>query len=157
MPFVITPVSLVELLSLPMLSSIEKLPEVQKATDSFIALLKRAARRLPANRSQMEGDLSLFVSNLWDKLETEITSEFKGESSPVEKGDPSRRVLFGTQGCPEDCNLNHPIAVFARRQGVCRSTVYRWKERGLPVQQTRIGPRINCQQARAFLSNKPQA
>jgi hypothetical protein len=61
------------------------------------------------------------------------------------------------QGCADECNLNHPIAVFARRQGVSRSTVYRWKEKGLPVMQTRIGPRINCQQGRDFLRHKPQA
>jgi hypothetical protein len=61
------------------------------------------------------------------------------------------------QSCADDCNLNHPIAVFARRQGVSRSSVYRWKEKGLPVMQTRIGPRINCQQGRQFLQHKPQA
>jgi hypothetical protein len=61
------------------------------------------------------------------------------------------------KGCPDDCNLDHPIAVFARRQRVSRSTVYRWKEMGLPVLQTLIGPRINCQQGRQFLHHKPQA
>jgi len=61
------------------------------------------------------------------------------------------------RACPNDCNLDHPIAVFARRQGVSRSTVYRWKEMGLPVQQTLIGPRINCQQGRQFLRHKPQS
>jgi len=71
--------------------------------------------------------------------------------------DKSSPSLPQAKGCPDDCNLNHPIAVFARRQGVSRSTVYRWKDLGLPVLTTRIGPRINCQQAREFLSSKPQA
>jgi hypothetical protein len=61
------------------------------------------------------------------------------------------------QGCPDDCNLDHPIAVFARRQRVSRTTVYRWKDMGLPVLQTLIGPRINCQQGGEFLRHKPPA
>jgi hypothetical protein len=64
---------------LPMLSKLEKSAEVQKATQSFIKTIKRAARKLPVNHAQLPGDLSLFVSGLWDKLESEITGQFKGQ------------------------------------------------------------------------------
>jgi transposase-like protein len=59
-------------------------------------------------------------------------------------------------GCADDCNLNHPIATFARRQGVSRSTVYEWKKKGLAMIETRFGRRINCQQARAFILSQSQ-
>jgi transposase-like protein len=75
-----------------MVSTLEKSTDVQKATQSFINAVKRAAHKLPVNRSQIESDLSLFVSGLWDKLENEITSEFKGESRLIETGGTSRRV-----------------------------------------------------------------
>jgi len=70
---------------------------------------------------------------------------------------PTTTTPVQERACPDDCNLDHPIAVYARRQGVSRSTVYRWKEMGLPVVKTLIGPRINCQQGRQFLRHKPQA
>jgi hypothetical protein len=71
--------------------------------------------------------------------------------------DKSSPSLPRVKGCPDDCNLNHPIAVYARQQAIGRSTVYRLIEQGMPVLQTRLGRRINCQQARAFILNKPQA
>jgi len=71
-----------------------------------------------------------------------------------EKSSPSLRQV---KGCPDDCNLNHPIAVYARRQAIGRSTVYRLIKQGMPVLQTRLGRRINCQQARAFILSQPQA
>jgi hypothetical protein len=55
------------------------------------------------------------------------------------------------KGCPEDCNLDHPLAVFARLNGIGRSTIYRLKKQGLPVLKTQLGPRINCKRARAFI------
>jgi transposase-like protein len=75
-----------------MVSTLEKSTDVQKATQNFINAVKRAAHKLPVNRSQIESDLSLFVSGLWDKLETEITSEFKGDSRLIETGGTSRLV-----------------------------------------------------------------
>jgi hypothetical protein len=139
-----------------MLSSIEKFAEVQKATHSFIEVLKRIACNLPGNGAQIEADLSRFSANLWKKLEAEILNQFKDEASHIEKGDPSRLVLFGPQGCPSDCTIEHPLAVFARQYKIPRSTLYRWIDKGLPVIRRRFGPRINCQQARQFLSSKPQ-
>jgi hypothetical protein len=59
-------------------SNLEKSTDLQKATQSFIKAVKRAAHKLPANHAQLQGDLSLFVACLWDKLESEITSDFKG-------------------------------------------------------------------------------
>ena len=69
----------------------------------------------------------------------------------------SRHVTSPQQarGCPDDCNIDHPLAVFARRHQISRSTIYRLKKDGMPVLQTRLGPRINCQQARQFIRNKP--
>jgi transposase-like protein len=80
-----------------MLSSLEKSTDLQKATQSFIKAVKRVANKLPVNRAQIEGDLSLFVSSLWDKLESEITSDFTGESRLIETGGTSRRVQSDTQ------------------------------------------------------------
>jgi transposase-like protein len=86
-----------------MLSSLEKSTDLQKATQSFIKAVKRVANKLPVNRAQIEGDLSLFVSGLWDKLESEITSDFTGESRLIETSGTSRRVLIDPQ-----CKLNCP-------------------------------------------------
>lgn len=94
-----------------MMSTLEKSTEVQKATQSFIKTIKRAARKLPVNRAQLEGDLSLFVSGLWDKLEAEITNDFKGNSRLLESSGTSRRVLSDTQrklNCPH-CQGNQVV------------------------------------------------
>jgi transposase-like protein len=80
-----------------MLSSLEKSTDLQKATQSFIKAVKRVANKLPVNRAQIEGDLSLFVSSLWDKLESEITSDFTGESRLIESGGTSRVVQSDRQ------------------------------------------------------------
>ena len=80
-----------------MLSSLEKSTDLQKATQSFIKAVKRETHKLPVNRTQLEGDLSLFVSALWDKLESEITNDFKGESRIIETGGTSRRVQSDTR------------------------------------------------------------
>jgi hypothetical protein len=72
----------------------------------------------------------------------------------------SKRVVTEEEparGCPDDCNIDHPLMVFARRNAIARSTIYRLKKQGMPVQQTRLGPRINCQKARDFIRCKPQA
>jgi transposase-like protein len=66
-------------------SCLEKSADIQKATQAFIKAVKRETHKLSINRAQIEGNLSLFVSSLWDKLETEITSDFKGESRLVER------------------------------------------------------------------------
>jgi hypothetical protein len=58
------------------------------------------------------------------------------------------------KGCPDDCNLNHPLAVFARLNGISRSTIYRLIKKGMPVLDTRVGPRLNCKQARDFIRYK---
>jgi hypothetical protein len=77
-----------------MVSTLEKSADVQKATQNFINAVKRAAHKLPANRAQIEGDLSLFVSGLWDKLEAEITSGFQGKSRLVNT-DGTRGLVQG--------------------------------------------------------------
>jgi hypothetical protein len=58
------------------------------------------------------------------------------------------------KGCPDDCNLNHPFAVFARLNGIGRSTIYRLKKKGLPVIMTEVGPRINCKKGREYIFRK---
>src|SRR5215212_692484 len=80
-----------------MSSTLEKSTEVQKATQSFISVVKRAAHKLPANRIQIEGDLSLFICRLWDKLESEITSDLKCQSRLIERGGTSRVVQSDRQ------------------------------------------------------------
>jgi transposase-like protein len=80
-----------------MVSTLEKSTDVQKATQHFIGVIKRAAHKLPVNRAQLEGDLSLFVSGLWNKLETEITSDFKGNSRLVENSGTSRLIQSDRQ------------------------------------------------------------
>jgi hypothetical protein len=55
------------------------------------------------------------------------------------------------KGCPDDCNLDHKVSVFARRQGIHPSTIRHWKKKGFPVMNTPLGTRINCKQARAFM------
>jgi hypothetical protein len=54
-------------------------------------------------------------------------------------------------GCPDNCNLDHRVSVFARRNDIDPSTIYRWKKKGFPVIKTPLGTRINCKQARAFM------
>jgi hypothetical protein len=68
-----------------------------------------------------------------------------------EKTTTTTRLAEQAIGCPDDCNLDHRVAVFARRQGVDTATVYRWKKKGLPLRQTPLGQRINCKQAREFM------
>jgi hypothetical protein len=54
-------------------------------------------------------------------------------------------------GCPDDCNLDHRVTVYARRHGIDPSTIYRWEKKGFPILRTPVGTRINCKQARAFM------
>jgi hypothetical protein len=55
------------------------------------------------------------------------------------------------KGCPDDCNLDHRVTVYARRHGIDPSTIYRWEKKGFPILRTPVGTRINCKQARAFM------
>jgi transposase-like protein len=68
-----------------MVSQLEKSPEVQRATEDFIKAVKRVAHKLRVDHNQLECEISLFVSGLWDKLESEITNEFKENPRLVEK------------------------------------------------------------------------
>jgi transposase-like protein len=110
-----------------MMSTLEKSAEVQKATQSFIKTIKRAARKLPVNHAQLQGDLSLFISGLWDKLESEITREFKGQSRLIKISGTSRRVLIGPQRklkCPH-CQSQQVVkkgfTVTGKQRYLCRS------------------------------------
>jgi len=47
-----------------MLSNLEKSPDLQKATKTFINAVKGMERHLPTNRTQIEGDLCLFIYGL---------------------------------------------------------------------------------------------
>jgi transposase-like protein len=110
-----------------MLSSLEKSTDLQKATQSFIKAVKRVANKLPVNRAQIEGDLSLFVSSLWDKLESEITSDFKGHSRLVERngteglvqGDSFRKNKC--QHCKEGKLVKAGFTRNGKQRFLCRS------------------------------------
>jgi transposase-like protein len=110
-----------------MLSTLEKSADLQKATQSFIKAVKRAAHKLPVNQAQLQGDLSLFVSGLWDKLESEITSEFKGNSRLIDLAGTSRRVQSDSQrklNCPH-CQSHQVVKKGCTTNGkqryLCRS------------------------------------
>jgi transposase-like protein len=110
-----------------MMSTLEKSTDLQKATQSFIKAVKRAAHKLPVNRAQLQGDLSLFVSGLWDKLESEITEQFKGDSRLIESTGTSRRVQPAPQNknkCPH-CGNHHLVkrgfSSNGKQRYLCRS------------------------------------
>ena len=63
-----------------------------------------------------------------------------------------RQAQAQARGCPDDCNIDHPLAVFARLHQISRAAIYRLKKEGRPVIQTRLGPRVNFRQARDFFS-----
>lgn len=58
-------------------------------------------------------------------------------------------------GCPDDCNLPHAAAEFGRLNGLSRSTVQRYKKRGMPYSKTT--KRIPCKAARAWIAGKAEA
>jgi transposase-like protein len=112
---------------LSMMSTLEKSAEVQKATQSFIKTIKRAAHKLPVNHAQLQGDLSLFVSGLWDKLESEITEQFKGNSRLIENHGTSRLIQSDRQRkikcahCASNQVVKDGYTASGKQRYLCRS------------------------------------
>jgi transposase-like protein len=110
-----------------MVSQLEKSTEVQRAIEVLIKAVKQASSKLRVNHSQVESEISVFVSSLWDKLESEITNEFKGNAQVVEKSGTTRLVQSDRQRkiqCPH-CQSNQVIkdgcTANGKQRYLCRS------------------------------------